>query len=370
VDHHADVAAPRESLVRRALPTYLALLFAILTLIGFLLLRQLSHVLLILFVSVLFAAALSGPAERLERLRVPRAIAVVLLYLAALAIVAVTLWLVVPPLFEQVAAFADRAPEYAERYGRFREAWNALREDYPALGSFDDQVSRLTSGIIDRAGNRIIDLPALLFALFLDALSVLVISMLLVTNRERLFGFALSLVHPTDRELVGSLLDKMWSRIGFYLRAKVIVMAIVGAITYGALLLIGVPFPLPLAVIVALGEAIPRAGPWLARIPLLAIAALDGLTTFGLTLAASVAIENGKGYVISPVVEGRQLDIHPLLVFVSVLAGAALGGFAGAFVAVPVAAILQILVEDVVIPWRRRTFAGEAQPSPPAGPGP
>ena len=355
-----------DSLVRRALPSYLALLFAILTVLLLLVLRELSHVLLILFVSVLFAAALSGPTERLVRLRVPRGLAVVLLYLAALLVFAVTVWLVVPPLFEQVATFADRTPEYAERYGNVRETYEELRQDYPALGSFDSQVSRLTDGIIERAGDRIVDLPALLFALLLDVLSVLVISMLLVTNRERLFGFVLSVVHPSDRELVGRLLDKMWSRVGYYLRAKVIVMAIVGGLTYVALLLIGVPFPLALAVIVALGELIPRAGPWLARIPLLAIAALDGLATFGLTFLASIVIQNLKGYVISPVVEGRQLDIHPLLVFVSVLVGSALGGFAGAFVAVPAAAIVQILVEDVVIPWRRRSFVEDAPLPPPA----
>jgi predicted PurR-regulated permease PerM len=350
--------------MRRALPTYLALLFAILTVCGIAILLALSHVLLILFVSVLFAAALSGPAERLERFRVPRSLAVVLIYLAAVTLVAVTAWLVVPPLFDQVAQFADDAPGYADRYGEVRETYESLRKDFPALGSFDAQVSRLTDGIVERAGDWIFNLPSLVFALFLDALSVLVISMLLVTNRERLLRFALSLVHPTDRELVGSLLEKMWSRIGYYLRAKVIVMAIVGALTYVALLLIGVPFALMLAVVVALGEAIPRAGPWLARIPLLAIAALEGLTTLGLAFLASVVIENGKGYVISPVVEGRQLDIHPLLVFVSVLVGAGLGGFAGAFVAVPVAAIVQILVEDVVVPWRRRGFATDP-PVPP-----
>ena len=69
-----------------------------------------------------------------------------------------------------------------------------------------------------------------------------------------------------------------------------------------------------------------------------------------------MVIENAKGYVISPVVEGRQLDIHPLLVFASVLVGAGLGGFAGAFVAVPAAALVQTFVEEVLIPWRRRGF--------------
>ncbi len=186
------------------------------------------------------------------------------------------------------------------------------------------------------------------------------ISILLVTNRERILGFAISLVHPDDRPLVRGLLEKMWSRLGAYLRAKLIVMAIVGTLMYVALLLIGVPFALVLSIIVALGEVIPRAGPWLARIPLLGIAALEGWKTFLIVLAVSVAIENAKGYFISPYVEGDQLDIHPLLVFVSVLVGATLGGFAGAFVAVPLAAIIDLFVREVLVPWRRREIAEDA----------
>jgi predicted PurR-regulated permease PerM len=229
-------------------------------------------------------------------------------------------------------------------------------------------VQRLGAAIVDRAGERALGLPSALFGLLLDVLAVFVISVLLVTTRERILGFTLSLVHPDDRQLVGRLLEKMWSRLGTYLRAKVIVMAIVGALTYIALLLIGVPFALVLAIIVALGEVIPRAGPWLARIPLLGIAALEGLTTFGLVFAASIVIQNLKGYVISPYVEGDQLDIHPLLIFVSVLVGASLGGFAGAFVAVPLAAIVDLFIREVVVPWRKRDIAedepGEAVSSP------
>ena len=74
-------------------------------------------------------------------------------------------------------------------------------------------------------------------------------------------------------------------------------------------------------------------------------------------LAASILIENLKGYVISPFVEGDQLDIHPLVVFVAVLVGATLAGPAGAFVAVPAAAIVDIVVREVLVPWRKEQIA-------------
>lgn len=109
-----------------------------------------------------------------------------------------------------------------------------------------------------------------------------------------------------------------------------------------------------LAVIVAFGELIPQAGPWIARIPLFAVAALDGGVTLLLAVIASVLIENLKSYLISPAVEGQQLDIDPLTVIVAVLAGGALLGPIGALVAVPFAACVQVLCEEVLIPWRRR----------------
>ena len=349
-----------QSVWDRAKPIYLALLLALLSWVALQALAQLTHVLLIVFISILFAAALTGPVTWLQRWRVPRGLSVILIYVAALALVVGILWLVTPPLFNQLASLGDRAPEYADRYDRLRQAYEDLRANYTSLPPFDEQVNRLGNAILERAGDRAVELPSALFALFLDALSVFVISILLVTNRERILGFAISMVHPDDRPLVRGLLEKMWSRLGAYLRAKIIVMTIVGTLMYVSLLVIGVPFALVLSIIVALGEVIPRAGPWLARIPLLGIAALEGWKTFVIVFAVSVAIENLKGYFISPYVEGDQLDIHPLLVFVSVLVGATLGGFAGAFVAVPLAAIVDLFVREVLVPWRRREIAEDA----------
>jgi putative permease len=199
-----------------------------------------------------------------------------------------------------------------------------------------------------------------MFGLFLDTLAVFVMSLLFLTSREKLLGFTLSMVHPDHRETTRNVLQKMWERVGYYLRAKVIVMIIVGVLTYISLILIGVPFALLLSILVALGEVVPRVGAWVARIPLLAIAALEGLPEVALTFGSSVLIQNLEGSIISPFIQGDQLDIHPLLVFIAVLVGAALLGPAGAFIAVPFAAMVQVFFEEVVIPWRRAQI-GEAE---------
>jgi predicted PurR-regulated permease PerM len=314
---------------------------------------------------MLLAAALTGPSEWLHRrLRVPLGLAAVLIYLASFGILVGIGWIVVPPLLGQVVEFADRAPEYADRYGGVREAYAELRADFPALPPFEEQLSRLGDAILDRAGRRAAALPADVFSIFVDLLAVFFISLLLLTSRLRMRDFVLSLVHPDHRRRTGLVLDRIWVRTGRYLWAKAIVMAIVGVLTYLSLIAIGVPFAVPLSVVVAFGELIPLVGSWLARIPLLAIAALDSPRTFLLTFAASIVIQNLQGYVISPLVEGDRLEIHPLLVFVAVLVGAALGGAVGAFVAVPAVAILDLVVQEVVVPWRRAQLAGSSASGP------
>ena len=122
-------AGSRESLVQRALPSFLGLLFAILAIVAVLLLFMVRHVVLVLFVSVLFAAALTGPSEWLHRrFRLPLGLAAVVIYFASFAVIVGIGWFVVPPLLGQVGEFADRAPEYAERFQGIREAYAELRD--------------------------------------------------------------------------------------------------------------------------------------------------------------------------------------------------------------------------------------------------
>ena len=355
------------SAIRQALPIYYAVLFGILTVLGIMILIRLQHVLLILFVSVLFAATLAKPAEFLTRvLRLPRLIAVILIYLVVAALLGLVGWIVVFPVLNELSNLSSEIPDYADQLEGVREAYEDIREEYPQLESFDDELSEIGSRLSENVSEMLIGLPTRVARLAFDALSVFFISILLITNRERLRDLTLSLVHPDHRDRWQDVLTKIWTRLGFFLRAKIIVMVIVGVMAYAGLFLLGVRFPLLLAIIVALGQIIPRIGPWFARVPLIGVAALDGIEMVIYVAILSVFIENLKGYLISPIVEGDQLDIHPLLVFVSVLIGGSLLGIGGAFIAVPAAAAVQVVFEEVVLPWRKGQFGedGFEDPSP------
>ena len=358
-----------ESMIRRAAPVYYGLMAAFLSVGAILLLIRLTHVLVLLFVSVLFASAVSRPAGRLEGLGIPRAIAALLIYAASLAVVVAIGWYIVPTLFGQVTVLAENAPEYAERYQDLERRYEEFRGEHPelGLGSFESQVNTARARVVNSVGERLINLPTRMFGVFLDVLTVFVVSMLIITGREKILAFILSLVHPRYRDETRDVLTKMWMRLGGYLRAKLIVMLIVAVLTYVSLILIGVPYALLLSLLVGLGEIIPRVGAWIARVPLLAIAALEGLPEVGLVFVSSVIIQNLEGSLITPFIQGESLEMHPLTVFIAVLVGAGLLGPAGAFIAVPAAAMIQVFVEEVVIPWRRGQLArAEVGTSPPS----
>jgi predicted PurR-regulated permease PerM len=347
-------AAPQvpESTFDRAKPLALALILTLGAVMGVRLLVELKTVLLLLFVAVLFAAALSRPAAVLERRGVPRGLAVALVQALGILIVSALLWFVVPPLVGQLASFADRLPSYVDRVHQLRGRYDGVRRHYPELATFDSQISEIAGRFASRIGSRLIDLPTTSASIVFDLVTIYVLATLIVTRREHLLEGLLVLVSPGKRPQTRAVMVKVWWRLGAYLRAKVIVMLIVGVLMYVTLVVLGVPFAVPLAVLVAFGELVPTIGPWIARIPLLSIAAFQGWRTLALTFVASVILEDLKAYVISPHIQGQQLNIDPLLVVLSVLIGSTLMGAPGAFIAVPFAAMLQVIFEEVLVPWR------------------
>ena len=349
----------RESTWTRAKPLFLAAFLTIVTIVGLRLLVELRSLLILLFVSLVLAAAMSRPAAVLERRGIPRGIAVAIVQLGALAVMLGVGYIVLPPLLDELSGFAKRVPTYVDRFQGLRRDYTKLRASYPELGSFNDEVAKLADRAGSVVGKRLINLPLGLASLLYEALTVLAFSTLFVMRRERIVQGFLPLVAPHRRAHTLEITDKIWERIGAYVRAKLIVMTIVGVLMYLSLLVLGVPFAVPLSVIVAFGEIIPQIGPWLARIPLLTVAAFEGPETLALTFLASFVIENLKAYVISPHVEGEQLKLDPLLVLIAVLAGGTLLGAAGAIVAVPFAAMLQVLYDEILVPWRLAQLADD-----------
>ena len=120
------------------------------------------------------------------------------------------------------------------------------------------------------------------------------------------------------------------------------------------LLLLSSPIALLVSILAGLFEVIPRIGPLIAR-AFIVIAVLPlGWRAVLIAFVSHMVIDNIKGSWLSPLIEGHQVEVHPLTAFVAVMVGALLMGWMGALIAVPTAAVVQVIVEEVVIPWRLR----------------
>jgi predicted PurR-regulated permease PerM len=131
-------------------------------------------------------------------------------------------------------------------------------------------------------------------------------------------------------------------------------MTVTGVATAIGLTLIGVPFPVALGLLAFLTEAIPIAGPIIAGAVMVAVALLESPGQALATVVLVFAIQQLEGLVLVPQIQGRVISISPAVALLAVFAGGALGGVAGALVAIPVIAIATVVIDDIVIPWRHR----------------
>jgi predicted PurR-regulated permease PerM len=342
---------------RAALPLFAALAGAIALVVLLVLVSAIANVLFVLFISLIVAASISGPVAALERRRVPPSLGSLLMFLLVAAVIALLVMIALPRIRDDIRMAIDRIPVWVEQ-------WHDYRERYPVLKRFDDDVDAFIEDAWSSAFRWLLQVPATGMRALITLLNVIFISTILVSQRERILRFWLGLLPPRHVATVDHLARSAWNRLGGYMRAKTIVMVIVGTLSYVWLLLIGVPAALLLGVIDGVCSIVPVIGAWIARIPILLLAATQGGLTLALALIGGIVIQNLKGQVLGPVTEGRSMETHPLAAFIAVLIGAELYGWMGALVAVPVAAVVQVVVDEVIVPWRH-TAAAAAQTSQP-----
>jgi predicted PurR-regulated permease PerM len=193
-------------------------------------------------------------------------------------------------------------------------------------------------------------------------------SALMVLERERARDWVMRFVAPHDRPLANDLLHKAGFRLGAYVRGQLLIMLVTGVGSWVGLTLIGVPFALPLGIFAFLTEAIPIAGPIIAGVLMIAVAFIESPLHGLATLVLVVIIQQAESLVLVPVIQGRLISISPVVALLAVLAGSAVADIPGAILAIPMVAIAMVVINDVILPWRRAQIGDEPVPEVAAAP--
>jgi predicted PurR-regulated permease PerM len=181
--------------------------------------------------------------------------------------------------------------------------------------------------------------------------TILILTFYLLVDADSLRRFLLQMFPAQSRKRVDAAARAITTKVSAWLGGQLLLAAIIGATSALGLWLLGIPFFYVLALISAIGEMIPIVGPVLAAIPAVAVAATVSLNKVVLVIIFFVVQQQIENHVLVPKVMERQVGVSAVTVIVALLIGGKLLGIAGAILAVPTAAILQVLITEWLA-WR------------------
>ncbi len=331
----------------------LIVLFAVLAMFVW----ALESVLLLFAVVFLIAMVLNPLVAALEKRGVKRVLAVALLLLAVLAVVALMLFLVVPPLLNQIGELARRAPEYA---GRLRAHFDAFAQRYPVLQQAIPPVDQVANTAGAQATGVATFLLRSTFGIAGGVLAAAVAVLLLLfvlSNPQPLVRAYLELVPDRHRESARRSLVRLLVQMKAWAKGVAINGTITGISTGLLMWWVGVQPALVFGALTFLGEFIPNIGPVIMAIPALFVAASMGASTFGLALLAILFVQQVETNLLVPFILGKEMELNPVSILFFSIAMASLFGLAGAILAVPAAALTKIVLEEFYLRPRGRDRA-------------
>jgi predicted PurR-regulated permease PerM len=296
-------------------------------------------------ISLFLALALMPVVDALDkRIRVPRALLILAVYVLLLASVAVIGYVVVPSLVKEVGQLSHDAPRYAadlRRNSTFRHYDNR----YHISATLVRDARRLPQ-LLGHLVGPLKDVTVQAFSFIGQLFTVLAITFLLVLHGRQYVNLGLSLTGDRAARYRRTIID-VNKAVAQYVLGNITISVLATIATWAVLSILGVPYALALGFVVGFFDLLPLVGATLGAIVVaLATLTVDFPTATIVWIAFIIVWQRFEDYVIQPLVYGRSLRVNPIVTIVSVLCGAALLGILGALLAIPVAAAIQIVLRD------------------------
>lgn len=317
----------------------------------------LYELLLATITAVVIAAAISPVARWFVAHRIPRVVAVLIIYATVAIVLTVSFYFLFLPLLAEALTFVNRLPEYLSEF----EAWNPLGEGgawletYPALRDLTegitikdmvDQTREFFAGL----GTGFIGALTTLFGGVFSLIIITVLSFYMTVQENGVVNFIKTVTPSKYETYVLDLWRRTELKIGLWLQGQLVLAVLVAVLVYLGLALLGVPHALLLAALAGLMELIPVFGPILAAIPAIVVGfSMDGggLSTALIVTGFYIIIQQFESQLIYPLVVQKVVGLSPIIVILALAAGYILGGFLGILLSVPASAFVMELVNDL-----------------------
>jgi predicted PurR-regulated permease PerM len=325
-------------------------------------LSRIADVLPYLAVAALVVFALDPVVKMLGRLGAPRPLGATITFAAVAIAMPPLLTLLVQAVVHQGQSLLSQAPSLIGRGGVFTRLSSSHNSVLHGIG-----VTALrylhhhhvgTKEILDRMGNGAVQLAHVGFIALLGGILGYVVLLSLHDIRKG----TMAIVPQSRRPQVSEFAAEVGRQLAGYVRARLIVSAVVGSLATIGLWAIGMPFWLILGLLVGVANLIPVLGSWIGGIPVVLVALLTKPPSFLFAAAAVMVVAHLiDGWILSPLVFKGTLNLHPVLTLLAVIVGAEVLGFWGVLLGVPIAGIIQYVAGRAIAPYRHRV---EAVPEP------
>lgn len=320
--------------------------------VGFWLLYRFYSVLFILFIAIAFGTAVRPMVDWLSRRRIPRLAGVSLVFFLFFSLVIGFGLLLFPLIAEQSGKISSTVAGY---YQMLRE-WlvnnpspiiSRLSISLPATLQVITPVQKTGTEILASAEQVLGFLTSAINMLFM-AVATLLLSVHWTLDGPRTVQSIMLLVPTDKRETISELISAMESKVGSFINGQAVLCAVIGTLALIAYLLIGLPNAFVLALVAGVLEAVPMVGPILGAIPAAIIAISISPTKVIYVIGATIVIQQLENNLLVPRVMRKAVGVNPFVSLLSIFAFSSLFGIAGALIAIPVAVIIQLLLDRFV----------------------
>jgi putative heme transporter len=293
-----------------------------------------------LAIALLLSALLAPAVGVLFRLRVPRSLATFLVLICGIGVIAGTLTLVINQFLDGLPELTSKTTEGVRQIQQWAKTGPLHLSDTQLNDAIDNAQNWVNSNTASLTSTGLAT-AATLAELVTGMLLVFFSTFFFLRDGRKIWRFIVRLFPVNARWSLADAGDASWATLGSYVRATVLV-AFIDAVGIGlALVILKVPFPFPLAALVFLGAFIPIVGASVSGAVAVLVALVDqGWVVALIVLGAVILVQQVEGHILQPLIMGRAVAIHPLVVIVGIASGVVLAGIIGALVAVPLIAVL------------------------------
>lgn len=340
-------------------------ILALWLILGLVLVMAFGQMLAPVFASIVVAYLLEGMVARLQRLGVPRMLAVSAVFSAFMAVLLVVFFGITPMIIRQVIDAAREFPGYISQIQQFVLQ---LPDRYPQIvgeGQVNEILDSIRKYIADQSG-KVVSPSGLMYLIGLVVFLVLmpILVFFFLKDKNQILAW-FGRYMPRNRALTMQVWSEVDAQIGNYIRGKVLEILIVWVVTYTTFALLELPFAMLISMMVGFSVLIPYIGAAIVTIPVAIVAFIEfGFTGhFAWVMVAYAIIQILDGNVLVPVLFSEVVSLHPIAIIIAVLVFGGIWGFWGVFFAIPLAT----LVNAVLRAWPRRSSEPPTAPDAEAG---